>query len=148
MTTKPSTGTEIQEDAWNRGFDHVFDMGDWMHAIEIDPEYNDLMRLMAELMDGVRDQYRAANPCMGEFEWWHRSFRSVNDMLNYKQSVGTLPCFICGKTPTNEDGYCGPCSEPYPEAPACSICDGIHGSLCPIESPNPLYYEDERRQGR
>jgi hypothetical protein len=36
----------------------------------------------------------------------------------------------------------------FVEPPTCSICDGVHGALCPIESPDPLYYEDEYRAGR
>lgn len=79
MTTNPSTGTEIQEDAWKRGFDHVFDMGDWMHAIEIDPEFNDRMRLFTEMADGVLDRYRAANPCVPMFERFHLGLESLNE---------------------------------------------------------------------
>jgi hypothetical protein len=41
-----------------------------------------------------------------------------------------------------DDGY------GYDECPTCPICDGIHGYLCPLESPDPLYYADEMAAGR
>jgi hypothetical protein len=34
------------------------------------------------------------------------------------------------------------------EAPTCGICDGIHGSRCPIEDPDPMYYANELAAGR
>lgn len=40
-----------------------------------------------------------------------------------------------------DDGY-----EEFP--PTCPVCDGVHGSLCPIESPDPGYYADELVAGR
>jgi hypothetical protein len=36
----------------------------------------------------------------------------------------------------------------YDDPPTCPVCDGIHGTLCPIESPDPGYYADEMRAGR
>lgn len=32
--------------------------------------------------------------------------------------------------------------------PTCPICDGTHGYLCPLESPDPGYYADEMGAGR
>lgn len=34
------------------------------------------------------------------------------------------------------------------DPPTCPICDGIHGWLCPVESPDPGYYADELAAGR
>lgn len=36
----------------------------------------------------------------------------------------------------------------YDEPPTCPICDGVHGALCPVESPDPGYYADEMAAGR
>lgn len=38
--------------------------------------------------------------------------------------------------------------EDFDDTPTCGICDGIHGYLCPLESPDPMYYADELAAGR
>jgi hypothetical protein len=48
-------------------------------------------------------------------------------------------------TTYDDEGY----DDDYADyGPTCPICDGIHGYLCPLESPDPLYYADEMAAGR
>lgn len=39
-------------------------------------------------------------------------------------------------------------ADKWDDVSTCGICDGIHGYLCPLESPDPMYYADEMAAGR
>lgn len=120
--------------AWDLGFDSVSDHDAYIDAVLQDPEYNDLMRLFEEAANRVRAIWRETSQYPRRWaEAWGLGFVDPFDYERYRDSLGR---------PYGE-GF-----EHLWEPETCSICDGIHGSLCPIESPDPLYYGDEQRQGR